>query len=437
MSQEIELLSPARSVKNMRYAFHYGANAVYGGLPRYSLRVRNNELNSKKLVQCIREAHEMKKKFYVVANIISHNNKVKTFIDDISPIVEMNPDAIIVSDPGMILLIQKKFPKINIHLSVQANTTNFLSVKFWKDIGIKRIILARELTTKEIYEIHKNNPKVELEVFIHGSLCIAYSGRCLISSYLKRKDSNQGVCDHSCRKAFSIKKNRRTLKRRDFSEEEVSSDIGRFQTDSKVLSIIEDQHGSYIMNSKDLCAIESIRDLIEAGVSSFKIEGRSKSTFYCARTTQIYRRAIDDVISGKKNINKSLIRMLNNLSNRGYTSGFFRKDRSCEFHQNYERSHSLSASQKFVGEFTGKYKEGFAEVLVKNKFCVGNNLELMNSKKNIQFFIKKIFDERWNSIFCAKNNEIVYISLPEIENPFDLKFSILLLNLENGNKTAI
>ncbi|WP_039719749.1 tRNA 5-hydroxyuridine modification protein YegQ [Candidatus Riesia pediculischaeffi] len=430
-SEKLELLSPIRSVKCMRYAFHYGADAVYGGIPRYSLRVRNNELNINKLGQCIQEAHRLNKRFYVVANIIPHNNKIKTFIKDMDSIISLDPDALIVSDPGIILLIKENFPKVNIHLSVQANTTNFLSVKFWEKIGIKRIILSRELSIHEIFEIHKKNPKIELEVFIHGSLCIAYSGRCLISSYLNRKDSNQGVCDHSCRKAYSINQEKLVLDnfRSSYELEETNLDENVRRTYSRSLSIIEDRHGSYIMNSKDLCGIGSIKDLIKSGVSSFKIEGRSKSVFYCARTAQIYRKAIDNICSGRE-VDQLLIDNINNLSNRGYTEGFFKRDLSHMFHQNYERSHSLSITQKFVGEFTGKLEYEFAEVLVKNRFLIGDHLELMNSKKNIQFTLKKMFNEQNKMIDSTDNNKIVYISVPKIDS-IDLKFAMLILNVRN------
>lgn len=188
-----ELLSPAGSLKNMRYAFAYGADAVYAGQPRYSLRVRNNEFDHDNLKIGIDEAHALGKKFYVVVNIQPHNAKLKTFIRDLEPVVAMQPDALIMSDPGIIMMVRENFPDMPIHLSVQANAVNWATVKFWKNYGISRVILSRELSIEEIAEIHTHVPDIELEVFVHGALCMAYSGRCLLSGYMNKRDANQGL----------------------------------------------------------------------------------------------------------------------------------------------------------------------------------------------------------------------------------------------------
>jgi len=194
-----ELLSPAGSHKNMRYAFAYGADAVYAGQPRYSLRVRNNEFDHDNLKIGIDEAHALGKKFYVVVNIQPHNSKLKNFIRDIEPIIAMQPDALIMSDPGLIMMVREHFPDMQIHLSVQANAINWATVKFWKDYGLSRVILSRELSLEEIEEIQKHVPEIELEVFVHGALCMAYSGRCLLSGYMNKRDANQGACTNACR----------------------------------------------------------------------------------------------------------------------------------------------------------------------------------------------------------------------------------------------
>lgn len=187
-----ELLSPAGTLKNMRYAFAYGADAVYAGQPRYSLRVRNNEFNHENLAQGINEAHALGKKFYVVVNIAPHNAKLKTFLRDLKPVIDMGPDALIMSDPGLIMMVREAFPKMDIHLSVQANAVNWATVKFWQQMGLTRVILSRELSLEEIAEIRAEVPDMELEIFVHGALCMAYSGRCLLSGYINKRDPNPG-----------------------------------------------------------------------------------------------------------------------------------------------------------------------------------------------------------------------------------------------------
>lgn len=408
-----ELLSPAGSLKSMRYAFAYGADSVYAGQPRYSMRVKNNEFNYENLKIGIEEAHKIGKKFYVVMNIIPHNNKIISFINDLKNIIKIKPDALIISDPGLIMLTKEKFPDTKIHLSVQANTINWASVKFWKKIGLKRIILSRELSIEEINEIREKVPDIELEVFIHGSLCIAYSGRCLLSNYINKRDANQGTCTNTCRWKFNIKnkenekkKNKNTIERK--------------------FSISEDKHGSYILNSKDLRAIKYIKRLINIGINSFKIEGRTKSFYYCARTTQSYRKAINDAIKNKP-FDVKLLHSLNELSNRGYTEGFL--NRNEKENQNYKYSSSINKKKQFVGEFTGKYKNNLAEIIVKNKFCIGDHLELITPKKNIKFILDKLEDTKQQSIQLAPGSGyIVFLKIPE---KIKLNFGLLVKNIKN------
>ncbi len=203
--KKTELLSPAGNLRNMRYAFAYGADAVYAGQPRYSLRVRENDFDKlANLATAIKEAHTQNKLFYITSNILPHNAKLKTFLRDIKPIIELQPDALIMADPGLILLIRENYPDMPIHLSVQANTMNYAGVKFWQNIGISRIILSRELSLEEIAEIRQQCPDIELEVFVHGALCIAYSGRCLLSGYMNHRDANQGTCTNACRWSYQI-----------------------------------------------------------------------------------------------------------------------------------------------------------------------------------------------------------------------------------------
>ena len=204
ISHVTELLSPAGSLKNMRYAFAYGADAVYAGQPRYSLRVRNNEFDHDNLAIGIQEAHELGKKFYVVVNIQPHNSKLKNFIRDLEPVVAMQPDALIMSDPGLIMMVRENFPDMPVHLSVQANAVNWATVKFWQNMGLTRVILSRELSIDEIEEIKNNVPGMEIEVFVHGALCMAYSGRCMLSGYMNKRDANQGACTNACRWEYKI-----------------------------------------------------------------------------------------------------------------------------------------------------------------------------------------------------------------------------------------
>ena len=307
-----ELLSPAGTLKNMRYAFAYGADAVYAGQPRYSLRVRNNEFNHENLQLGINEAHALGKKFYVVVNIAPHNTKLKTFIRDLKPVVEMGPDALIMSDPGLIMLVREHFPEMPIHLSVQANAVNWATVKFWQQMGLTRVILSRELSLEEIEEIRNQVPDMEIEIFVHGALCMAYSGRCLLSGYINKRDPNQGTCTNACRWEYNVQEGKEddvgniVHKYEPIPVQNVEPTLGIGAPTDKVFMIeeaqrpgeymtaFEDEHGTYIMNSKDLRAIAHVERLTKMGVHSLKIEGRTKSFYYCARTAQVYRKAIDD-----------------------------------------------------------------------------------------------------------------------------------------------
>lgn len=396
--QAPELLLPAGTLKNMRYAFAYGADAVYAGQPRYSLRVRNNDFDLANLTTGIAEAHALGKKFFVASNISPHNSKLKTYLADMAPVIDLRPDALIMADPGLIMLVRERWPDTVIHLSVQANTVNYASVKFWQSLGLKRVILSRELSFDEIEEIKQQCPEIELEVFVHGALCIAYSGRCLLSGYFNHRDPNQGACTNSCRWEYKVHN----------ANEDASGDIQKLEFDAmaalrnpepfsavatprhpladqvylieeaerpgQYLPILEDEHGTYIMNSKDLRAIQHIERLARIGIDSLKIEGRTKSYYYVARTAQIYRQAIDDAVAGRP-FDTRLYGKLDNLANRGYTDGFYLRHPD-QAYQNYLQSTSLHQQQQFVGEIIGFNPDhGMAEVLVKNKFRCGDKLD--------------------------------------------------------------
>ena len=400
-----ELLLPAGTIKNMRYAFAYGADAVYAGQPRYSLRVRNNDFTLENLETGINEAHAQGKKFFVASNLMPHNSKIKTYMADMAPVIAMKPDALIMADPGLIMMVREKWPEVPIHLSVQANTVNYAAVKFWQSLGVRRIILSRELSLEEIEEIRQQCPDMELEVFVHGALCIAYSGRCLLSGYFNHRDPNQGTCTNACRweykmhdadenemgdaqkiefdamavmntpEAFpEVKVQRHPLADKTYLIEETNRP-------GQHMPIMEDEHGTYIMNSKDLRAIQYIDRLTKIGIDSFKIEGRTKSHYYVARTAQLYRQAIEDAIAGKE-FDANLFGKLEGLANRGYTEGFYDRHPKQDY-QNYLTGHSISNQQKFVGEIRSYDAEkGLAEIIVKNKFAIGDSLEVISPKGN-------------------------------------------------------
>lgn len=442
-----ELLSPAGSLKNMRYAFAYGADAVYAGQPRYSLRVRNNEFNHENLKIGIDEAHAQGKKLYVVCNIQPHNSKLKTFIRDLKPVVDMGPDALIMSDPGLIMMVREAFPDMAIHLSVQANAVNWATVKFWASQGVERVILSRELSLEEIEEIREHCPDTELEIFVHGALCMAYSGRCLLSGYINKRDPNQGTCTNACRWEYKVEKAQESDSGQivEIQEAEPRPDntlgLGK-PTDEVVLlseshrpeekmAAFEDEHGTYIMNSKDLRAVQHVDRLTKMGVHSLKIEGRTKSFYYCARTAQVYRKAIDDAVEGKP-FDENLLGTLESLAHRGYTEGFLRRH-THDAYQNYDYGYSVSDTQQFVGEFTGKRRGDLAEVEVKNKFLVGDQLELMTPQGNITFTLTEMENRKSEKIEDAKGNgHFVFIPVPQ---EIELDYALLMRNFTSGEDT--
>jgi U32 family peptidase len=436
-----ELLLPAGTLDKMRTAYAFGADAVYAGQPRYSLRARNNEFRLEELQIGIQEAHALGKKLFVASNLMPHNAKVKTYMADMEPVIAMQPDALIMADPGLIMMVRERWPEVPIHLSVQANTVNFAAVKFWKSLGLERVILSRELSLDEIEEIRQQCPDMELEVFVHGALCIAYSGRCLLSGYFNHRDANQGTCTNSCRWDYKVANARedgsgdikkvsplsnslppageraivsspacgRGLGRglaEDSQPEKLDFDFDKALSESalsdcgsiprhpladqpylisrgdhpdELMPVLEDEHGTYIMNSKDLRAVEHVERLAKIGIDSLKVEGRTKSIYYVARTAQVYRQAIDDAVAGRP-FNYQLLGALDALASRGYTDGFYERHHTHE-HQNYMRGHSESFRQQYVGDIVN-CTNGIAEIDVKNKFQVGDKLEVIHPGGN-------------------------------------------------------
>ena len=406
-----ELLLPAGSLDRMRAAYDYGADAVYAGQPRYSLRARNNEFRIEQIQQGIEEAHARGKKFFLTSNLLPHNDKVRTYLRDIEPIIAMRPDALVMADPGLIMQVREKWPEVPIHLSVQANTTNFMAVKFWQKVGVTRIILSRELSLDEIEKIRQECPDMEIEVFVHGALCIAYSGRCLLSGYFNRRDSNQGACTNACRWNYATQpaavdpntgEAMAVAMEGDFNFNKAQEDeneafagcgdgkrhpkadqvylLEEKERPGQLMPIMEDEHGTYIMNSKDLRAVEHVQRLVQIGVDSLKIEGRTKSAYYVSRTAQVYRRAIDDAVAGRP-FNPELITELESLSNRGYTAGFLER-RPANDYQNYETGSSQALRSQYVAEVKSVQDGGWVEVETKNRFAVGDLLEVVQPGGN-------------------------------------------------------
>lgn len=361
-----ELLSPAGSYEKLQTALAFGADAVYCGLPDFSLRVRINNFTLKTLAEAIKYTHSLGKKIYLTFNIYAHEEHLKQLPKYFKFLKENRPDALIVSDPGIISLLRKNLPQIPLHLSTQANCTNAEAVKFWQKQGITRIILAREVTLKEIAAIHRQVPKMELEYFVHGAMCMSYSGRCILSKWLTGRSANLGDCAQPCRWQYFISEEKRP---------------GQF------IPVEEDQHGTYILNSKDLCLIKELKKLQAAGIISFKIEGRAKSAFYVAAVTQAYRQAID----GTKPLTQ-LIKNLNKIMNREYTTGFlFGKDK---WENNFRASH-LKGTYQFVGEVV-KYKQNQgAEIMVHNAIFPDETLEFITPNgQNFSQKVAKIYNTK-------------------------------------------
>ncbi|MGB2904237.1 MAG: U32 family peptidase [Candidatus Dechloromonas phosphoritropha] len=403
MAPAPELLAPAGSLAMMRTAFAFGADAIYAGQPRYSLRVRNNEFGDlDKLGTAIAEAHTQGKQFFVVSNIFPHNAKLTTYLADMAPVVALKPDALIMSDPGLIDMVREAWPDQVIHLSVQANTVNWAAVRFWQKIGVDRIILSRELSLDEVAEIRQQCPDIELEVFVHGALCIAYSGRCLLSGYFNHRDPNQGSCTNSCRWDYKVHTP---------GEQEIL--LEEKERPGELMPIEEDEHGTYIMNSKDLRAIEHVQRLVEIGIDSLKIEGRTKSPYYVARTCQSYRQAVDDAVTGRP-LAPELLRELDGLANRGYTDGFYQRHHDADY-QNYLKGHSESERSLYVGDAVRfDPARRLMEIEVKNRFTIGDRLESVHPAGNHAWLVEHMENAAGEAITVAPGSgHRVWVDLPE------------------------
>jgi putative protease len=431
-----ELLAPAGSLLMARTALEFGANAIYAGQPRYSLRVRNNDFGTlENLAAGIHATQSRGGKFYLVSNILPHNAKLKTYLEDMAPVMALQPDALIMADPGLMLMIRERWPEMPIHLSVQANTVNHAAVKFWRSTGVTRVILSRELSLDEVAEIRQECPDTELEVFVHGALCIAYSGRCLLSGYFNHRDPNQGSCTNSCRWDYKVHEGKEddggdvalatprppavtpaptlpaSARPNTLRRPGATWLLEEKERPGEYMPIEEDEHGSYILNSKDLRAIEYVAKLTEIGVDSLKIEGRTKSPYYVARSCQSYRQAIDDAVAGRP-FDAQLIGQLDGLANRGYTAGFFDRHPDRDY-QNYLRGSSESSRSQYVGDVTGYDADGLAEIAVKNRFAVGDRIEIIRPQGNLELVIAAMCNTENQPVSVAPGSgHHVRIALP-------------------------
>jgi len=364
-----EIVAPAGSLEKLKYALEYGADAVYCGIPDFSLRSRINYFDTKEIIEGIRYAHDRGKKVYITVNIFAHNEHIKKLPKYLELFKKELPDAFIASDPGVIAMIKEILPKAKIHLSTQANCTNWRAAKLWYDLGVKRVVLAREVGLKEIKEIRKNVPGLEIEAFVHGAMCMAYSGRCFLSAWLSKRSANLGDCTQVCRWKYNLVEEKR---------------------DNIHIPLEEDQHGSYILNSKDLCLIDYVKELRDAGVDSFKIEGRAKSVHYLATVVKAYKSVIDANYS-KESVREAKKELKKNV-NREYTTGFL-LGKDTPSMQNTE-NRSVGSDWEFAGEVLGKAENGVI-LKIHNMLKVGDKVEIIQPKGDlIKMKVKNIFNKK-------------------------------------------
>ncbi|HPN96643.1 MAG TPA: U32 family peptidase C-terminal domain-containing protein [Candidatus Moranbacteria bacterium] len=390
----IELLAPAGSIEKMKYAIEYGADAVFLGVPDFSLRVRINKFTENDIKKAAEYAHKLNKKIYVTLNIYAHNSHLPRIEKHLKFLRKLKVDGVIVSDPGIINLVKKHLPKTDTHLSTQANATNWQAVKFWKNIGVKRIILAREVTLEEIKEIRKMVPGVELEYFVHGAMCMSYSGRCILSKWMTDRSANLGDCSQPCRWQYKTMNNEQgTVNNKTIR---IKDDKERYGMD-----VEEDRHGTYFFNSYDMNLIEHVDGLIKAGVTSLKIEGRAKSAYYLAVVTRGYRKVVDAIEHKlpEKEIKKIISEQkteFDNLVHRGYSTGFLLGEEPQHNFKNAENK----PPYKFVGEILGS-KNGLNAVKIHNEIYLKDRLEAVGPQKNETVGVIKIYDYKKNEVLEA------------------------------------
>lgn len=419
-----ELLLPAGSPEKLRYAVAYGADAVYLGLPMASLRTpgRGEQFTPKNLEAKVRYAQERGVKAYVTLNIFPSNRDLDRLIPHLEQLESIRPDAIIFTDPGTYRLARQYAPSVPLHLSTQANTLNAEACAFWQDLGVERVILAREVPYREIMEIHERLPDLELECFIHGSLCVAYSGRCVISDYLtdNTKNSNKGMCGNSCRWEFQSQEQSGGGCHEHPNEGLKTLQMVEATRPDNIYTFEEDEKGSYMLNSKDLCLVRHLRELQDAGIVSFKVEGRTKSVYYVATTGRVYREAIDYYQKNPVAPEELTTRWVSELSqagNRGFTEGFF-DGRPNRHAYNYEDSRSHQTSVFLATAENALTDEPLAteaglRFQARNPFRVGDVVEWMTPQGIASFELKTLYDSKGFPVKEAQTNHVVTIPVPE------------------------
>lgn len=398
-----ELLVPASSLEVLKIAVIFGADAVYIGGEAFGLRAKAKNFTNEEIKEGIAFAHEHGVKVYVTANILAHNQDLDGVRKYFTELKEIKPDALIISDPGVFMIAKEICPEIEIHISTQANNTNYGTYQFWYAQGAKRVVSARELSLAEIKEIRDNIPKdLEIETFIHGAMCISYSGRCLLSNYFTGRDANQGACTHPCRWKYAVVEEKRP---------------------GEYLPVYENERGTYIFNSKDLCMIEHIPELIEAGIDSFKIEGRMKTALYVATVARTYRKAIDDYLTSPEKYKENMDWYLEQISNctyRQFTTGFF-FGKPSEESQIYDNNTYIK-EYTYLGIVGERNEEGLYQIEQRNKFSVGEQIEVMKPDgRNIPVTVKRIVDEDGNEMESAPHpKQVLYIDLGQELEMYDI-----------------
>lgn len=398
-----ELLIPASCLEVLKTAVIYGADAVYIGGEAFGLRASAKNFSPEDMKEGIAFAHERNVKVYVTANILAHNRDLEGARAYFEELKEIAPDALIISDPGIFAIAKEVLPDMEIHISTQANNTNYGTYLFWHKMGAKRVVSARELSLSEIREIREHIPKeLEIETFVHGAMCISYSGRCLLSSFLAGRDANQGACTHPCRWKYALVEEKRP---------------------GQYMPVEENDRGTYIFNSKDLCMIEHIPELIEAGIDSFKIEGRMKTALYVATVARTYRMAIDDYLKDADYYRQRLPFYREEISKctyRQYTTGFFfgKPDQNTQIYDNnvYVREYT------YLGAVEDENESGLYRIEQRNKFSVGETIEVMKPDgTNVEAVVRQITDERGRMQESAPHpKQILYIDLGVKLNKYDI-----------------
>lgn len=398
-----ELLVPASSLEVLKIAVVFGADAVYIGGEAFGLRAKAKNFSMEDMEEGILFAHEHGVKVYVTANILAHNDDLEGVRAYFEELKAVGPDALIISDPGVFTVAREVCPEIDIHVSTQANNTNYGTFLFWQKLGASRVVTARELSLEEIKQIRAEIPKeLEIETFVHGAMCISYSGRCLLSNYFTGRDANQGACTHPCRWKYAVVEEKRP---------------------GEYLPVYENERGTYIFNSKDLCMIEHIPELIEAGIDSFKIEGRMKTALYVATVARTYRKAIDDYLESPEKYKENMPWYLDQISNctyRHFTTGFFfgKPSEEAQIYDNntYEKEYTYLG---IVGE---QNKEGLYRIEQRNKFSVGETIEIMRADgANIPVVVKRIVDEEGNEMESAPHpKQVLYLDLGQPLVQYDI-----------------